>query len=48
MNDVLEDLSLLETSKTYGILYNKDGSKKPFYILTLLDTIYLEKHKKRA
>lgn len=34
MNDVLEDLSLLETSKTYEILYNKDGSKKPFYILS--------------
>lgn len=30
----LEDLSLLNNSKTFDILYNKDGSKKPFYILS--------------
>ena len=34
MNENLEDLSLLENSSTYNILYNKDGSIKPFYILS--------------
>ena len=31
---MLEDLSLLNNSTTLNILYNKDGSKKPFYILS--------------
>ena len=34
MDNKLEDLSLLDTSETYSILYNKDGSIKPFYILS--------------
>ena len=34
MNERLEDLSLLNNSKTFDILYNKDGSIKPFYILS--------------
>lgn len=34
MDTHLEDLSLLNNSKTFDILYNKDGSKKPFYILS--------------
>lgn len=34
MDKHLEDLSLLNNSKTFDILYNKDGSIKPFYILS--------------
>ena len=34
MDTHLEDLSLLNNSKTFDILYNKDGSIKPFYILS--------------
>ena len=34
MNEKLEDLSLLDKTEVFNILYNKDGSIKPFYILS--------------
>lgn len=34
MEDRLEDLDLLDTSETISILYNKDGTIKPFYMLS--------------
>lgn len=34
MEDKLEDLSLLDNSDFYNILYNSDGTRKPFYILS--------------
>ena len=34
MEDKLEDLSLLNNSNTFNILYNKDGTPKPFYVIS--------------